>query len=83
MKKNNIPIISIVGRTNVGKSALFNKIANNKRALVYDQSGITRDPILDEASWKGYSFQIVDTAGFLQKKQSQKNNIEILRNLLT
>lgn len=70
-----MPRVSIVGRTNVGKSALFNKLADEKRALVFDEIGVTRDPLVDTASWMGYNYEIIDTAGFLPTLKKQKNDI--------
>ncbi len=73
MKKNKIPRVSVVGKPNVGKSALFNKISIDSRALVYDEKGVTRDPISGKSEWKDYVFEIIDTAGLFSKK-SQKND---------
>lgn len=67
MKKNNIPNVVIVGKPNVGKSALFNKLANNERALVYDLRGVTRDSISDFCTWNDFTFKITDTAGISEK----------------
>ncbi len=75
MKKKLCPQISLVGRSNVGKSALFNKLADTKRALVYDELGITRDPIIDSSSWRGYSYTIIDTAGFIISNKKMNNQI--------
>lgn len=69
------PNVCIVGRSNVGKSALFNKLAETKRALVYDELGVTRDPIVDTSEWKGYTYTIIDTAGFLMSHKKIKNEI--------
>jgi len=63
MKKNTIPNVVIVGKPNVGKSAVFNRLANKERALVYDSRGVTRDPITDISTWNNFSFKITDTAG--------------------
>jgi len=55
--------VVIVGRPNVGKSALFNRIAHRRIAIVHDQSGVTRDRIVREVSWQEERFHLVDTGG--------------------
>ena len=61
-----LPIVSIVGRPNVGKSTLFNRLVQARRSVVSPQEGVTRDRIYAGCHWNGVDFLLVDTGGYLQ-----------------
>jgi GTP-binding protein len=68
-------LIAIVGRPNVGKSALFNRIAGRRIAIVHDQPGVTRDRITAEVEWRGRPFTLVDTGGIGLLRREKANDV--------
>jgi len=60
-----IPIVAIIGRPNVGKSTIFNRMVRKRLAIVDKESGVTRDRKYKETDWSGHSFVAVDTGGMV------------------
>ncbi|MEA4949985.1 MAG: GTPase, partial [Petrimonas sp.] len=58
-------LVAIVGRPNVGKSALFNRLTQSRQAIVTDVSGTTRDRLYGNVNWNGQDFSLVDTGGWV------------------
>jgi GTP-binding protein len=68
---SSLPLIAVVGRPNVGKSTLFNRLIGQRRSIVTDEPGITRDRIYGIVSWHGRSYEIVDTGGIIPGEESE------------
>src|SRR3989442_4145405 len=66
-----LPLIAIVGRPNVGKSTLFNRLIGQRRSIVTDEPGITRDRIYGNLSWHGSTYEIVDTGGIIPGEETE------------
>ncbi|MBZ4676307.1 MAG: ribosome biosis GTPase Der [Anaerophaga sp.] len=64
-------IVAIVGRPNVGKSTLFNRLTESRQAIVDETSGVTRDRIYGKAEWNGVGFSVVDTGGYAINSEDQ------------
>ncbi|MGI9042988.1 MAG: GTPase, partial [Gemmatimonadaceae bacterium] len=77
----NVPVIALIGRPNVGKSALFNRIVGDHAAIVSDEAGTTRDRHFSRADWNGRQFWLVDTGG-LADDPHLPMDLEIRRQVL-
>ncbi|PRQ45372.1 putative GTP-binding protein EngA [Rosa chinensis] len=73
-----LPRVAIVGRPNVGKSALFNRLVSGNKAIVVDEPGVTRDRLYGRSFWGDFEFMVVDTGGVLTVSKSQANVMEEL-----
>ncbi|HTM06663.1 MAG TPA: ribosome biogenesis GTPase Der [Patescibacteria group bacterium] len=79
MSKYIWPQVVLIGRTNVGKSTLFNRIAKDAKSIVFDRAGVTRDLVKDIVSWQGKSFELIDSGGIGFEKKDDFMSQEIRR----
>ena len=76
-----LPTVALVGRPNVGKSTLFNKIVGYQVSIIEDLPGVTRDRIYREANYNNKRFYLIDTGGIDATKLDFNNEIKIILNL--
>ncbi|MBT8400918.1 MAG: ribosome biogenesis GTPase Der [Rhodothermia bacterium] len=77
-----MPLVAIVGRPNVGKSTLFNRLTESRAAITHDEPGVTRDRVYGNAIWNGVEFDVVDTGGYVASsadrfEQAVREQVEI------
>ncbi|HSX66188.1 GTPase, partial [Nocardioides sp.] len=70
-----VPVLAVVGRPNVGKSTLVNRIIGRREAVVEDRPGVTRDRVSYDAAWNGRAFTVVDTGGWIPDAEGLALNI--------
>ena len=79
MAKASGPTVVLVGRPNVGKSTLFNRITSSRRAIVAPTPGTTRDVITQPVAWRGVTFQLTDTGGMFGASQDPLHDLVVVR----
>lgn len=72
-----LPLVAIVGRPNVGKSTLFNRLTRSRTAVVHEESGVTRDRLVRPAEWTGVTFLVADTGGIVPFEEGTPFEAEI------
>ena len=72
-----LPVVALVGRPNVGKSTIFNRLVGEKISIIYDTPGVTRDRIYSDACYKNIKFSVIDTGGIDISKEKFNDNIKV------
>ena len=72
-----LPVVALVGRPNVGKSTIFNRLVGEKLSIIEDTPGVTRDRIYSEAKYNGYRFDVIDTGGIDGSNDDFNSDIRI------
>jgi len=72
MTQTGVPVVAIVGRMNVGKSTLFNRLSDRVKSMTYDYEGVTRDILKETITWNYRTFELVDTGGIVLQKTTDK-----------
>ena len=75
------PLVAVIGRPNVGKSTLINRILKSRQAIVHDEEGVTRDRRFFDAQWQGKEFALIDTGGIISDPSNMKTDTKSSSNI--